>query len=82
MAARARWMLPEPDLRAGQYYCTAIDGPQVAYLSGPYVWHHEALADLQRVKDLALDKYTNACWAAYSTAHVEGPDVPRVKFGR
>jgi hypothetical protein len=81
MPARPCWKLPEPDPRPGSYFCTAQYGGRTAFLSGPFNTHSEALADLPRAKGCALDSGDpKAAFAAYGTAHVEGPDMPRVFF--
>ena len=81
MPARAKWKLPEPDPRPGQYYCTARYGDRTAFLSGPFATHPEALADLERAKGLALNSGDpKAHFAAFGTSHVEGSNQPRVFF--
>lgn len=80
MAARPHWFLSEPDPRPGAYYTSARDGAKVAHLSGPFKWHHEALADINRVTSLCYAKFVIAPWCAYGTCHIEGPDSPRVIF--
>lgn len=80
MSARPRWKLSEPDPRPGAYYTTVVDWPKVAWLSGPFRYHHEALADVQRVKDLALDKFAIAAFCGFGTAHIEGDEPARVWF--
>lgn len=81
MTARPVWKLSEPDLRPGNYFCTARYGGRVAFLSGPFRHHAEALADLPRAKGLALDAGDpKAHFAAYGTSHLEGSDFPKVFF--
>lgn len=81
MAARPNWKLSEPDPRPGLYYCTAVYDRRVSFLSGPFTYHADALADLQRVKSAALDcGDVKAHFAAYGTSHLEGPPPRRVFF--
>lgn len=81
MTVRPTWKLNGPDLRPGNYFCTARHGGRTAFLSGPFVYHSMALADLQRAKSAALDAGDpKAHFAAYGTSHVEGDLLPRVLF--
>lgn len=66
------------DPRPGAYFVTAIDGPRVAYLSGPYPTHAAALDALPRVKDLALALDARAAFAAFGACRLEDGHPGRV----
>jgi hypothetical protein len=82
MTARPKWKLPEPDLRPGAYFTSAVLDHQWAILTGPYSTHREALADVEAAKARALDVGgIKAQFAAYGTVHIEGDRLPTPKLG-
>ncbi|HVN82281.1 MAG TPA: hypothetical protein VMW38_25070 [Terriglobia bacterium] len=48
---------PEP----GNYYVTAVDGPSLYYMAGPYPTHAEALAMVEKALSIA-DKHDGRAW--------------------
>ena len=43
-----------------KFYVTAIDGPRVYFLAGPYNTHDEAAAAVETVREIACDFKQNA----------------------
>ena len=63
----------EPDQQSGDYFVSAYDqsGKKHALLSGPYIDDHPAaLADLERVMQLAINKDAFAVFYAFGTCRL------------
>jgi hypothetical protein len=61
----------------GGYYVTCVDGPQWWKMAGPYQTHAEALADVDRARDIANKIDGRAWFMGWGTAQVkEGATEP------
>jgi hypothetical protein len=61
-----------PDTRPGPYYVSAIDGTKKFIMAGPYAQHADALADVERARQIA-DKADGRAWfMACGTCRIEG----------
>ena len=65
-------MQQKPDSKPGPYYVSAIDAGKKYLVAGPYTNHSLALADVDRVRDIAGDYDGRACFMAWGTCRVEG----------
>lgn len=63
-----------PDTRPGPYYVTAIDAGRVFLMAGPYSTHPEALADVDRARDIANTHDGRAWFMAWGTSRIEGSE--------
>ena len=63
----------------GNYYVSAIDGPKVYLLAGPYETHQEALDLVDQCNELSQSLDDRAFWFAYGTCRVK--DTEYVKPG-
>ena len=65
---------PEP----GNYYVSAVDGPNWWKMAGPYRNHASALADVNRARDLAdkHDRSGRAWFMSWGTVRVENETGP------
>ena len=55
---------------AGNYFVTAIDGPNWFPMSGPYATHAEALADVDKALKIANEYDGRAWFMAWGTARM------------
>jgi hypothetical protein len=62
----------QPDTRPGPYYVSAIDGSKIHLMAGPYAQHTEALADVERARDIADKADARAHFMAWGTCRAEG----------
>lgn len=76
--------LPEIQRRPGaRFYVTAHSGGRTAALLGPYVSHMTALANVERGRRLALERFSHdpeVEFAAFGTASLR--KTVRTRFGR
>jgi hypothetical protein len=63
-----------PDTAPGPYYVSVKDGPQFALASGPYATHTEALALVDRVRDICVENDGYAHFHSYGTVRCK-PEV-------
>lgn len=59
----------------GGYYVTAVDGPSWWKMAGPYQTHAEALADVDRAREIANKHDGRAWFMGWGTAHVKAGAV-------
>lgn len=73
----------QPDCRPGLYYTSAVDGADWWLLTGPYLSHSDALADVTRVQYLALDAPggRRLAFAGFGTVRLPA-DAESVPLGR
>lgn len=64
----------EPDSRPGPYFVSAVDGDRVHIMAGPYEHHADALADVDRARDIAYSHDGRAWFMAWGTVRIEGSD--------
>ncbi|AGR47655.1 hypothetical protein PHIM7_13 [Sinorhizobium phage phiM7] len=68
------------------YYVTIVDGRRIGALLGPYDTHQEALDNVDRGKELALngndDPSNRAWWYAYGTTKIDAETLPKTVFGK
>jgi hypothetical protein len=66
-----RGCTPESCPPTGGYYVSAIDGPHYYLMAGPYQTHGEALADVDKVHSICIDKDSTgkAHWMGWGTCH-------------
>lgn len=62
---------PDADPRPGFYYVTAVDGPRVCLMAGPYPTHREALALVDGVRGIATDRDGRGHFYAWGTMRSE-----------
>jgi hypothetical protein len=69
---------------ARRFYVTAINGPRVAWLLGPYRTHREALSHVDRGRDLANSVDLWASFYAFGTSSLPADMASKVKgrFGK
>jgi hypothetical protein len=60
-----------PDTRPGHYYVTAIDGGRWFKMAGPYNQHADALADVDRARDIASNVDGRAHFMSWGTCRTE-----------
>jgi hypothetical protein len=61
-----------PDTRPGPYFVSAIDGTKKYIMAGPYAQHTAALADVERVRDIADKADGRSCFMFWGTCRIEG----------
>lgn len=61
-----------PDTKPGPYYVSAMDHGKTWLMAGPYDTHHQALADVDRARDIATEHDPRAWWKAWGTVRIEG----------
>jgi hypothetical protein len=60
---------PEPS----RYFVTAVDGPAVHYMAGPYTRHADALQDVDKALRIA-DKHDGRAWfMGWGTVRITDP---------
>lgn len=59
-----------PDPKPGNYYVSAIDGPERALASGPYQNHAQALAMVNKARDVVCEHDGCAWFAAWGTVRM------------
>ena len=65
------------------FYATVLnDEGDSRFLLGPYETHGEALATVERAKDLAIEYDRRAFWYAYGTASAPADVEIKTIFGR
>ena len=64
-----------------QFYVTVRNGDQTGFLLGPYETHEEALANVQRGRELANTTDQWAHFYAYGTASLPTSMTPKTVFG-
>jgi hypothetical protein len=69
-----------PVMEAVCYYVTAQNGVRTAFLLGPFPSHAEALAEVERGKELAMSVDPFAWFYAYGTATGPASRPVRVLF--
>ena len=62
----------QPDTKPGPYYVSAINGSKVHLMAGPYELHADALATVDKARDIAVDHDPRAWWMQWGTVRVEG----------
>lgn len=50
------------------HYVTVIDGSRKGFLLGPYTCEADAIANIKRGKDMAIENQRDAIWYAYGHA--------------
>lgn len=63
-----------PDHRPGPYFVSAIDGSEAYIMAGPYGTHAQALADVDRARQIADQHDRRAWFMAWGTCRIEGSD--------
>ncbi len=63
-----------PDTAPGPYYVSAIDAGRTFLMAGPYTLHGAALADVDKVRDIANKHDGRAWFMAWGTVRIEGSD--------
>jgi hypothetical protein len=53
------------------FYVTAIDGQRMAYVSGPFETHEQALDQVEPARTLWSERDARAWFAAWGTARVK-----------
>lgn len=56
-----------PDTKPGPYYVSAIDGAKTYLMAGPYDQHADALADVDKARDIATSADGRAWFMAWGT---------------
>lgn len=69
-----------PDESKKHYYVSVVDGPRKGLLLGPYATHEEALAQVERGKELANKADPRAAFYGYGTAGSD--EVFKTVFGK
>lgn len=69
-------LYPDADTRPGFYYVTAVDGPRVCLMAGPYHTHREALGLVEGVKGIACDRDGRGHFMAWGTMRSETDKGP------
>jgi len=64
------------------FYVTVKDGPRTGWLLGPYGTHDEALANVERGKELAEEHDRWAHFYFYGTTLVRGSVTAKTVFGK
>lgn len=65
--------MQKPDNRPGNYYVSAIDGPDIHLLLGPFSRHVDALSRVDAVRSFAVDKgEAKAAFMAFGTVRMPG----------
>ena len=64
------------------FYVSVRDGPRYGFLLGPYTTHGEALANVERGKQLALDSdnASRSWFYAYGTCKITANKLPKAVF--
>jgi hypothetical protein len=65
-----------PDPEPGFYYASAADGSRLALLAGPFRWHVEALAWVDRARALGVELDRKAWFYGFGTVRM--PDGRRL----
>ena len=68
----------EPDLRAGHYYVSCVDGGRFSLLYGPCDRHADALALVETVQRAAEKIDSWACFYSFGTCRLENYSKPGV----
>lgn len=61
----------EPDMRLGDYFVDAKDGELTFLISGPYRYHADALADLNKCRELATQSDPRAAFYSFGTCRYQ-----------
>lgn len=62
----------EPDSGPGPYYVSARDGPTTFWLlAGPFATHAEALALVERTRQVACEDEPRAFWYSFGTCRMK-----------
>jgi len=61
------------------HYVTVIDGSRKGFLLGPYTNEADAIANIKRGKDLAIEHNHDAVW--YSFGHASSTRIINTVFG-
>ena len=59
-----------PDTKPGPYYVTAVDGGEIFPMSGPYTLHTDALAAVEKARNIAGNYDGGAWFAAWGTCRL------------
>lgn len=54
----------------GNYYVSAIDGPEWFIMAGPYSTHAAALADVQKALNIAYEREAKAWFMSWGTVRM------------
>lgn len=73
--------MQQPDSRPGNYYVSVIDGARKALLAGPWAKHADALANVERVSQLAYELDPRSHWYAFGTARLPDDDSVPIRAG-
>lgn len=63
-----------PDTKPGPYFVSARDGGKHYVMAGPYPTHAEALADVERARNITYEHDARAWFMAWGTCRIEGSD--------
>jgi hypothetical protein len=63
-----------PDTKPGPYYVSATDAGKFHLMAGPYNQHADALADVDRARNIACKHDGRAHFMAWGTVRMEGCD--------
>lgn len=74
-------MLEMIDTQPGHYYVSALRDTRTALVSGPYSTHTEALALVDRARDIANDKDPRTVFDAFGTCRIPLDALPEVPQG-
>ena len=69
-----------PDRPDRVFYVSVRDGEKHAFLFGPLPSQRAALRELPRIRNLTLEKYREAAFAAFGTCSYDGPNPPTALF--
>jgi len=64
----------QPDTKTGPYYVTAKNASGCHLMAGPYALHEDALADVNRSRDIAYARDRRAWFMTWGTTRIEGAD--------
>ena len=64
----------QPDTKTGPYYVTAKNERGFHLMAGPYARHEDALADVNRSRDIAYARDRRAWFMTWGTTRIEGAD--------
>ena len=64
-----------PDTKPGPYFVSAIDGGKKYIVAGPYELHEKAIADVDRVRNIAETADARAIFMAWGTCRIQGANL-------
>ena len=62
----------QPDTKPGPYFVSAIDGTKKYLMAGPFDLHVEALAVVDKAKNISCDHDPRAWFMSWGTCRIEG----------